>query len=175
MARLPELRRRRVVLCLLGRGLFRCRKCHGLAYVSTREGLLDRTGSKLRELRRRMGDRESWLGGATDWYPGEKPTGTHWRTSDRLARQWHFLSDRWHLLWMRDLADLGVRMGRLAGDRGEADWPTSSGTVRQPRWPARRYNRSWSNARTAYRSSLDEAGGRLDGLRRTCYTVACRS
>lgn len=116
----PSCWRRRAVLCLSGRGLFRCRKCDGLTYASTREGLLDRTDSKLRALRRRMGDREPWRGGATDWYPGEKPRGMHWRTWDRLVREWHFLCERWHLLWMRDIADLGVRLGHLTGD-DEAD------------------------------------------------------
>jgi len=67
-----------------------------------------------------MGDQESWRGGATDWYPGAKPKGMHWSTWERLCREWHTLSERWHLLFLRDLADLGVRLGRLTGD-DEAD------------------------------------------------------
>jgi hypothetical protein len=117
----PSCRRRRAVLCLAGRAVFRCRQCHGLAYASTREDPLARTDSKLRELRRRMGENEPWRGGATDWYPLEKPKGMHWTTWERLLRERRAQSDRWHLLFVRDLAELGLRLGRIAGDRGEAD------------------------------------------------------
>ena len=106
----PGCRKRRAVLC--GGTYFRCRECHGLAYESSRESVLERTDRKLRKLRERMGDENAWIGPADLWYP-EKPKGMHWCTWERLWRQWRSLCYDHRILWGRELAWMAVGLSEL--------------------------------------------------------------
>jgi len=53
----PKCRRRRAIL-YLSRGRFRCRRCHGLTYASTRTDAFARELRRVRSLRRKLGDDE---------------------------------------------------------------------------------------------------------------------
>ena len=72
----------RRVAVLYGRRLFLCRRCHDLAYPSTREDPGERALRRARKIRERLGGSANLL----EPLPS-KPKGMHWRTYARLARE----------------------------------------------------------------------------------------
>ncbi len=71
---------RRVAILYIGNGgLFTCRHCRQLVYVSQRESDLDRIIRKADKIR----DRLEWQPGIIN-PPGGKPKGMHWRTYEKL-------------------------------------------------------------------------------------------
>ncbi len=98
----PKCRRRCAVL--YGGALFRCRKCHGLVYQSTREDAGSRLFSRARKLRQWLGED----GGIDDPWP-EKPKGMHWKTYNRKIDQIDDLetkADAHMSVYLRRLAEL---------------------------------------------------------------------
>ena len=72
----------RRVAVLYGGDVFRCRRCHQLAYDSTRESPCYRALRRARTIRKRLG------GGADMTLPFPmKPRWMRWRTYDRLSEQ----------------------------------------------------------------------------------------
>lgn len=108
---------RRAVLVLYGGALFRCRRCAGVTYSSTRENALDRTDAKIRGLRRRMGDPDPWRGPVDGWHPRMKPSGMHWSTWWRLRAEWEALIDQWHGLFFADVERLSRFIERIGTRR----------------------------------------------------------
>ncbi|MBM4118760.1 hypothetical protein FJ251_13705 [bacterium] len=72
----------RRVAILYGGGVFACRRCHKLAYGSTREDEGDRAVRAANRLRRRLG----WKPGILN-EPGDKPKWMRWETFEREAAQ----------------------------------------------------------------------------------------
>jgi hypothetical protein len=67
---------------LYGGRYFLCRRCHDLAYESTREGAGDRARRKAQKICQRLG------GSADPLAPfPAKPKGMHWRTYERLMEE----------------------------------------------------------------------------------------
>lgn len=71
---------KRAVLLYFRNRAFRCRRCHGLVYRSTRQNKPDRLRAKARRIRKRLGG----TGAIGDKFPG-KPKGMHRLTYKRLA------------------------------------------------------------------------------------------
>lgn len=78
---------RRVAILFSGR-MFVCRHCHDLAYASQRENAEDRVLRRGNKIRRKLG----WRAGIAN-PKGFKPKGMHWRTFDRLNRQYDGYAD----------------------------------------------------------------------------------
>jgi hypothetical protein len=78
----PSCDSRRRVLYSLG-GRFRCRRCHDLAYSSTREDVVERSQRRTLKLHKRLGAPSS--AGIFDLPP--RPRGMHWETYERIANQ----------------------------------------------------------------------------------------
>lgn len=76
-------------LVLYGGAMFRCRKCHNLAYASQNQDACDRASSKAQRIRRRLGND----GGFEDPFP-RKPKGMHWATYDRLEKECALYEDQ---------------------------------------------------------------------------------
>jgi hypothetical protein len=77
------------------RNLFRCRKCYGLVYRSTRQTLCDRVDSQANKLALKIcgGDRDLYDG---DEFPG-KPKRMRWATYRRLEERFYDFKDQWEL------------------------------------------------------------------------------
>lgn len=84
--RCPGCGRRKAVLYML-RGRFYCVACNRLAYATTREDDLMRLGRRGYALLERLGAERTWV--LQWWWPPDKPPRMHWRTYDRLIREWH--------------------------------------------------------------------------------------
>lgn len=96
--------RRAVLYCLDGR--FRCVPCNRLAYSVTREEPLYRFGRRREKILERLGAEAEWV---LDWYVAPiKPKGMHWRTYERLLREWETIRDS-------SRADYAAGLQRLAG------------------------------------------------------------
>lgn len=89
-------------LVLYGGEMFRCRKCHNLAYASQNQDACDRASSKAQRIRYKLGND----GGFEDPFP-MKPKGMHWATYRRLERQCEFYEDQ----VARKLLSLMARFG----------------------------------------------------------------
>jgi hypothetical protein len=74
----------RRVAVLYGGSIFACRHCHKLNYACQREVGDDRAMRRADTIRRRLG----WGAGIANPI-GEKPKGMHWRTFDRLLRDYN--------------------------------------------------------------------------------------
>lgn len=88
-------------MVLYGGAYFRCRNCHGLAYASQNEDVIDR-------LRRRADKKRKRVGGFTGeyWHFPAKPKGMHWRTYDRLFTEWEALEDEHEVMLARRIGAL---------------------------------------------------------------------
>jgi hypothetical protein len=89
---------------LYGGSIFACRRCHRLAYPSTRETPGDRAARCADRIRDRLG----WPGGILEGSGWGKPKGMHWRTYEALSRKHDAFSDR-------SMAEFVGRFGALAG------------------------------------------------------------
>lgn len=69
----------RRVAILYGGAIFACRRCHRLAYQSTRENAAERAMRRTDKIRGRLG----WTPGILN-RPGDKPKWMRWRTFERL-------------------------------------------------------------------------------------------
>jgi len=78
----PESRCHRRVAILYWRDYVACRRCHGLAYHSTRMTALDRTEATIEMIRARLG----WVGGFLNGF-GSKPRWMRWPTFHRLVAE----------------------------------------------------------------------------------------
>ena len=88
--RCPRCGSRRAVLYSL-HGRFQCVPCHGLAYSVTREEPLYRYARRGEKILERLGAEPEWV---LNWYvPPFKPRGMHWRTYERLCREWFAVRD----------------------------------------------------------------------------------
>lgn len=74
----------RRVAVLYGGSIFACRHCHKLNYACQREAGDDRAMRRADTIRRRLG----WGAGIANPI-GKKPKGMHWRTFDRLLRDYN--------------------------------------------------------------------------------------
>jgi hypothetical protein len=74
----------RRVAILYDAQIFACRRCHRLAYASTREGTADRAARRADRIRDRLGWTPGILNGAELW---RKPKWMRWPTFGRLARE----------------------------------------------------------------------------------------
>ncbi|MFZ2105413.1 MAG: hypothetical protein WAV18_08515 [Roseiarcus sp.] len=89
----------RRVAILYGGRIFACRRCHQLAYASSREDAGDRSTRRADRLRARLGWEPGILNGE-----GGKPKWMRWRTFERLAAE--------HDVFVRQsLATMAVRFG----------------------------------------------------------------
>jgi hypothetical protein len=79
----PGCHTRRAVLFSVS-GIFRCRRCHGLAYSSTREDAHERSIRRCQALQKRLGGGGY---GVPIWHIPSKPKGMHWTTYERLVRE----------------------------------------------------------------------------------------
>ncbi|MGE3907139.1 MAG: hypothetical protein AB7F36_14385 [Reyranellaceae bacterium] len=102
----------RRVAILYGGSIFACRRCHQLAYESTREDGSDRAARRADWIRERLGWEAGILNGE-----GPKPKWMRWRTFDRLVARHRADVNR----SMYGIA-LKFRMTRLLEEMGE-DWP----------------------------------------------------
>lgn len=89
---------RKAALLYLGFKLA-CRRCHKMAYEVQRESLLDRKCRKLDKVRERLGWEAGFLNGH-----GDKPTGMHWYTYEKLLTEHHRLE-----------APILAQLGKLCG------------------------------------------------------------
>ena len=105
---------RRRVAILYGGTIFACRRCHQLAYDSTREDVGDRATRRADDIRRRLGWEPGILNGE-----GLKPKWMRWRTFERLvdrhdryvARSMHAVAVKFRLLG-EDAPSLDQRLRR---------------------------------------------------------------
>lgn len=79
----------RRVAILHGGGIFACRRCHRLAYASTREGAGDRAARRADRIRARLGWEQGIFNGR-----GWKPKWMRWRTFSRLSLEHDRLVNR---------------------------------------------------------------------------------
>lgn len=108
--RCPGCGSRRAVLYSV-HGRFLCVPCNGLAYSVTREEPLYRYGRRGEKIMERLGAEPDWV---LDWYvPPPKPKGMHWRTYERLCREWFAVRDAAR-------SDYNTGMMRLIAS---TDWP----------------------------------------------------
>jgi hypothetical protein len=104
----PGCERRCAVLFRMS-GRFRCRRCHQVAYTSTRENACDRSLRRLGALRKRLGA----TGGSRLAIP-PKPDGMHWSTYARLSEQIDTEVDRQMTFLDEQLTALTQRIERRA-------------------------------------------------------------
>lgn len=109
----PGCQRRRAVLFSVG-GVFRCRGCHDLAYVSTRLDTMSRTDRTIHALQRRLGA----PAGCNAWHIPPKPARMHWSTYERLASQLSDAIERRNDLFTDRAVKLLARTDRLLASRG---------------------------------------------------------
>jgi hypothetical protein len=96
---------------LYGGRSFLCRRCHGLAYESTRKGAGDRATRKVQKIRARLGGSANLL---TPFPP--KPKGMHWRTYERLAAEAEAAEGGRHAAFEAWAARTSAWFDRIAGD-----------------------------------------------------------
>jgi hypothetical protein len=103
--------------------LFLCRQCHRLPYRTQMSGrpLLETIDNRLYRLRRRL---RATGRGITDGPPAARPRYMHWRTFERLRRQW------WGLLKLRETALL-VDLFSLTGLLSESGLSLSRNDVEE--------------------------------------------
>lgn len=119
--RCPGCGSRRAVLYSV-HGRFRCVPCNRLAYSATREDrleLLNRRGEKITD---RLGGESEWV---LNWLiPPDKPKGMHWRTYDRLRREWEAVQAGANGVYRAELIRMVERTERvLAARQGTATRP----------------------------------------------------
>lgn len=97
---------RRVAILYLGDKYFACRHCYQLAYQSQREAPGDSANRRANKIRDKL-----------DWGPGIanpigwKPKGMHWKTFNRLMRQYHVESNQ---VWVGMTAKMKLIDKRLS-------------------------------------------------------------
>jgi hypothetical protein len=107
--RCPGCHSRRAVLFSVG-GRFRCRKCHDLAYSSTREDASDRSIRRIDVLRKRLGAK----GGGPFDVP-EKPDNMRWPTYWRICSELRSEMNEQMVHFYDKMAALDHRIGKLSG------------------------------------------------------------
>jgi hypothetical protein len=114
--RCPGCGSRRAVLYSL-RGRFLCVCCNRLAYASTREDRLYQLNRRGEKITDRLGAEREWV---LNWiWPPDKPKGMHWRTYDRLRREWQAIRRAANADYEVGLSRLMARSERmLAARRG---------------------------------------------------------
>ncbi len=95
---------RRVAILYAGHRFY-CRRCHDLAYSSTRESVIDRGIYKAQAIRKRLGG----SGDLTQPFP-PKPKGMHWHTYYRLEDE---ARDAYHSALLGMANRLRLSIGRL--------------------------------------------------------------
>jgi hypothetical protein len=80
---------RRVAILYSADKYFACRHCYQLAYQSQREASNDRASRRANKIR----DKLEWERGILNPI-GWKPKGMHWKTFNRLMRQYHVESNQ---------------------------------------------------------------------------------
>ncbi len=109
--RCPGCGSRRAVLYSV-HGRFRCVPCNRLAYSSTREEPLDRRGEKITD---RLGAEREWV---LNWLvPPFKPEGMHWRTYERLRREWQAVDAAANDVYTSELFRMVERTERVLAER----------------------------------------------------------
>jgi hypothetical protein len=106
----------RRVAILYGGGIFACRRCHRLAYDSTRESAGDRATRRADHIRMRIGWEPGILNG-----DGPKPKWMRWKTFDRLvARHDNYVHRSWVGFAVKfRMTDLLERLGGEPERRGK--------------------------------------------------------
>jgi len=105
--------RRAVLYSLYGR--FRCVPCNRLAYSVTREDRLYRLNRRGEKITERLGVESEWV---LNWLiPPFKPKGMHWRTYDRLRREWRAIHAAANGVYEAALLRLVERTDRILKER----------------------------------------------------------
>jgi hypothetical protein len=107
--RCPGCNSRRAVLFSVG-GRFRCRKCHDLAYSSTREDASDRSRRRMDVLRKRLGAK-----GGSLWDIPRKPDRMRWSTYWAICSELDSEMNEQMRLFYDKMASLDRQIGKLVG------------------------------------------------------------
>lgn len=100
---------------LYGGRLFLCRRCHDLAYESTRQSPGDRALRKAQRIRQRLGGSANML----EPFP-PKPKGMRWRTYERLAREADAAERTYHAGFLDWVERQEAWLDRIVGEGGAA-------------------------------------------------------
>lgn len=110
----PGCGKRKAVLYSL-HGRFRCVACNGLAYSVTREDRLYQLNRRGEKITKRLGAEPEWV---LNWLiPPFKPKGMHWRTYDRLRREWRAIDAAANGFYEGELCRLLERSDRILRER----------------------------------------------------------
>ena len=101
--RCPRCGSRRAVLYSVYGG-FRCMLCNDLAYSSTRDDRLAQLNRRAARITQRLHADPEWV--LNGLVPPFKPKGMHWRTYDRLTRDWRAIQAEAHSVYEADLSRL---------------------------------------------------------------------
>lgn len=115
--RCPGCGSRRAVLYRLYslHGGFRCVPCNHLAYSSTRDDRRAQLNRRAARITQRLQAEPDWvLNGLMLPF---KPKGMHWRTYDRLGREWRAIQAEAHGVYEADLSRLIESTDQVLGER----------------------------------------------------------
>ena len=112
--RCPGCGSRRAVLYNLYGG-FRCVPCTGLAYSSTRDDRLAQLNRRAAWITQRLHAEPDWVGSGR--IAPCKPKGMHWRTYDRLVREWRAIQAEAESRYETDFSRLIASTDRVLAER----------------------------------------------------------